>query len=95
MIVGPISKEELPWDNFSTIPLHSVAKVEVAGTRRICAYATHSSKGLPVGIGSLNQGIKKGEYGGFPFQYNLPTFKDLVNDAVKIGLDKVQGFKGS
>ena len=33
MIVGPIAREDLPWEKVTTIPLHSVVKDEVLGTR--------------------------------------------------------------
>ena len=37
MFVGPASREQLPWRNFTTVPLHTVDKDVKLGTRRICA----------------------------------------------------------
>jgi hypothetical protein len=93
MLVGPCSREDLPWKNLSTIPLQSVIKDPVEMTRRVCADPTFSPHGLPPGFGSLNQGIPKHYFMGEPYQYNLPRIRDFINDAILVGLDKVMGFK--
>ena len=59
----------------------------------MCVDASYVPIGTPAGFGSLNQGIPKGEYMGIPFKYNLPRVREFVEDAVKIGLDCVKGFK--
>ena len=48
---------------------------------------------FPPGFGSLNQGIPKNFYLGKPYQYKLPRVRKLVEDALKIGLEDVMGFK--
>ena len=93
MLIGPISRKEIPWRNLTTHPLHSVTKDEVTGSRRMCVDGSYVAPGTPNGFGSLNQGIPKGEYMGVPVKYNLPRVRDFVDDAIKIGLNKVKGFK--
>ena len=93
MIVGPIKREELPWDEILTIPLHSVIKEESSGSRRFCADASFIPRGASPDTGSLNMGIPRGEYLGKPFHYNLPTINDFISDAALVGLDRVVGFK--
>ena len=91
--MGPIHRRDIPWRNLSTNPLHSVIKDESTGQRRMCVDASYVLPGTPKGFGSLNEGIPKGEYMGAPFKYNLPRVRNFVEDAVRIGLDKVNGFK--
>ena len=93
MIVGPVERDQIPWRNLTTHPLHSVVKDEQAGTRRMCVDASFVPVGTPPGFGSLNQGIPKGAYMGKPFKFNLPTIRDFVQDAIKIGLKSARGFK--
>ena len=93
MLVGPCTRDDLPWPNLSTVPLQSVVKDPVEMTRRVCADPTFSPSGLPPGFGSLNQGIPKNFYLGKPYQYKLPRVRELVDDAMKIGLEDVMGFK--
>ena len=93
MLVGPIRRKDIPWRNLSTNPLHSVLKDESTGARRMCVDASYILPSVPLGVGSLNQGIPKDEYMGAPFKYNLPRVRDFIGDAVRIGLDHVKGFK--
>ena len=92
MLVGPIKRERILWNNITTHPLYSVSKDEILGTRCMWVDASYVRPGTPSGVGSLNQEIPKGLYMGIHFQYNLPTVRDFVNDAIRIGLDKVKEF---
>ena len=47
MLVGPASREQLPWRNLTTIPLHTVDKDVKLGTRRICADPSYTPPGWP------------------------------------------------
>ena len=58
-----------------------------------CEGPSRDVPGLPPGFGSLNQGIPKNFYLGKPYQYKLPRVRELVEDAMEIGLEDVMGFK--
>ena len=92
MLIGPLRRDQLPWPNLTTVPLHTVDKDVKLGTRRICADPSYTPPGWPAGW-SLNSGIQKDFYANQPFSYQLPRIADFVNDAKKIGLEKVLGFK--
>ena len=93
MLVGPAARDQLPWANLTTVPLHTVDKDVKLGTRRrVCADPSYTPLGWPKGW-SLNAGIQKDFYVGQPFSYQLPRISEFINDAVKIGLKNVLGFK--
>ena len=66
---------------------YSGQRYKVRNKKNICRSKLHPP-GWP-----LNAGIQKDYYAGQPFSYQLPRISDLINDAVKIGLKEVLGFK--